>query len=162
VLLHGHGPGSSWGQHAAPGDPVEFVGPRGKLELTPAGWHLMVGDEAALPAFSALCAALPAHESAIVVVEVGDPSDELPIGADVRWVHRGSAPAGGSQLLAGAVQALTLPAGTGHGYLLGETRAMVALRLLLEARGLAHDALFVKGYWNLGRLTGSPADRITS
>ena len=28
---------------------------------------------------------------------------------------------------------------------------MVAVRAALEERGLAHDALFVKGYWNLGR-----------
>ena len=41
--------------------------------------------------------------------------------------------------------------GPGHGYLLGETRSMVALRALLEARGLAHEAIFVKGYWNIGR-----------
>jgi len=27
----------------------------------------------------------------------------------------------------------------------------VALRALVEQRGLAHDAIFVKGYWNLGR-----------
>jgi NADPH-dependent ferric siderophore reductase len=34
---------------------------------------------------------------------------------------------------------------------MGETRAMVALRPVLAARGIAHDATFVKGYWNLGR-----------
>ncbi len=39
----------------------------------------------------------------------------------------------------------------GRAYLLGETRAMVALRALLEERGVPHDAIFVKGYWNLGR-----------
>jgi NADPH-dependent ferric siderophore reductase len=34
---------------------------------------------------------------------------------------------------------------------MGETRAMVVLRALLEARGMAHGSIFVKGYWNLGR-----------
>jgi NADPH-dependent ferric siderophore reductase len=34
---------------------------------------------------------------------------------------------------------------------MGETRAMVALRSVLEAHGIEHDAIFVKGYWNLGR-----------
>ncbi len=28
---------------------------------------------------------------------------------------------------------------------------MVALRAALEDRGLPHDAIFVKGYWNLAR-----------
>jgi NADPH-dependent ferric siderophore reductase len=158
VLLHGHGPGSRWAQQAAPGDSVEFLGPRGKLELTAADWHLMVGDESALPAFSAICAALPASQRAIVIVEVSDVHDELPLpeAADVRWLHRRGGPAGTAELLGAAVDALSLPAGTGHGYLLGETRAMVTLRAALEARGLAHGAVFVKGYWNLGR-----PDRIT-
>jgi NADPH-dependent ferric siderophore reductase len=35
--------------------------------------------------------------------------------------------------------------------LLGETRSMVALRSLLEERGVPHDAIFVKGYWNIAR-----------
>jgi NADPH-dependent ferric siderophore reductase len=34
---------------------------------------------------------------------------------------------------------------------MGETRSMVALRAVLEARGIAHEAIFVKGYWNVGR-----------
>ncbi len=28
---------------------------------------------------------------------------------------------------------------------------MVVLRGVLETRGIAHDAVFVKGYWNVGR-----------
>jgi NADPH-dependent ferric siderophore reductase len=34
---------------------------------------------------------------------------------------------------------------------MGETRSMVALRAHLEERGLAHDSIFVKGYWNIAR-----------
>jgi NADPH-dependent ferric siderophore reductase len=43
-----------------------------------------------------------------------------------------------------------VPAGT-HAYLMGESRAMVTLRGVVEGLGVAHDAIFVKGYWNLGR-----------
>jgi NADPH-dependent ferric siderophore reductase len=153
VLLHGHGPGSTWGATAAPGDAVEFQGPRGKLELMPADWHLLAGDESALPAIAAVCAALPVTEPALALIEVGDASDELPLAptAQVHWVHRGDRPPGTPGPLAAALGALALPPGAGHGYLMGETRSMVALRALLEARGLAHDAIFVKGYWNIGR-----------
>jgi NADPH-dependent ferric siderophore reductase len=28
---------------------------------------------------------------------------------------------------------------------------MVTLRTVVEQRGIAHDAIFVKGYWNIGR-----------
>jgi NADPH-dependent ferric siderophore reductase len=151
VLLHGDGPGARWGATARAGDEVEFQGPRGKLELTSAVWHLLVGDESALPAIAAICAALPADEPAYAVIEVDGPDDELPVAAHTRWAHRAGAAAGTPALLAPAVDTLDLPGGAGHGYLLGETRTMVALRARLEERGLAHDAIFVKGYWNLGR-----------
>lgn len=151
VLVHGHGPGSAWGASAAVGDAVEFQGPRGKLALVPAKWHLLVGDESAIPAIASICEALPPEEPALAVIEVQDESDEVPLHADVRWVARGAVPAGGAELLTDAVRGLALPDGAGHGYLMGETRAMVALRTVFEERGIAHDAIFVKGYWNLGR-----------
>ena len=153
VLLHGSGPGSAWGANARPGDEIQFQGPRGKLRLTSAGWHLLVGDESAVPAIASICEALPRAEPAIAVVEVRDADDEIDIGpgARVHWVHRGTTEPGHPNLLTHALASVDLPPGPGHGYLMGETRAMVALRPLLEARGIEPDAVFVKGYWNLGR-----------
>jgi NADPH-dependent ferric siderophore reductase len=150
VLLHGAGPGAQWGASARPGDELEFQGPRGKLELRPAPWHLLVGDESALPAIAAIAEALPDAERARAVIEVRDAGDELPVDADVSWVHRGATPPGTAQLLSAALEGVEIPAGA-RGYLMGETRAMVALRGVLEERGVAHEAIFVKGYWNIGR-----------
>ncbi|MEO9137706.1 MAG: siderophore-interacting protein [Jatrophihabitans sp.] len=151
VLLHGDGPGSRWGEAAVIGDEVEFQGPRGKLELRSALHHLLVGDESALPAIVAICTALGDSETSTAVIEVRDESDEMPVPAtDVRWVHRHDAAAGRPDLLADALALVTPPPGS-RGYLMGESRAMIALRSLLEARGVEHDAIFVKGYWNLGR-----------
>ena len=150
VLLHGDGPGARWGAAAQPGDEVEFQGPRGKLELRSATWHLLVGDESALPAIATICEALGGREPAVAVIEVQDEADELPVPADVRWVHRGETPAGGADLLGNALEGLKAPS-SAQGYLMGETRAMVKLRTVLEAHGIEHDAIFVKGYWNVGR-----------
>jgi len=152
VVLHGDGPGARWGATAQPGDPVEFQGPRGKLELRPAPWHLLVGDESALPAIAAIAEALSAaDEPALAVVEVHDPDEQQPIAAaDVRWVHRAGAAPGGAELLGAALAGLQPPAGA-RAYLLGESRAMIALRPLVEAAGIAHENVFVKGYWNVGR-----------
>jgi NADPH-dependent ferric siderophore reductase len=158
VLLHGLGPGAHWGATAAPGDEVEFQGPRGKLELRPAPEHVLVGDESALPAIAAICEALPESERARAVIEVQDEADELPVAGETTWVHRADAPPGGAELLTEALGAVEIPAHA-HAYLMGETRAMVALRAVLESRGVAHDAIFVKGYWNIGRpdrLAGRP------
>lgn len=158
VLLHGDGPGAQWGETAAPGDDVEFQGPRGKLQLRPATEHLLIGDESAIPAFACVAEALPAHEHASAVIEVTDTTDEQPIAADVQWLHRGTAPPGTPDLLAAHLEDRTLHTGA-RAYLLGESRAMVTLRALLERRGIAHDAIFLKGYWNVGRpdrLAGRP------
>ena len=151
VLLHGDSPGSVWGRTAAPGDAIEFQGPRGKLQLTSAPWHLLCGDESALPAIAAICEALPSGERAIAVMEVTDALDELPVRAETHWVHRGATAPGTPEVLTAAVAGVGLPAGRGHAYLMGETRTMVAVRALVEERGIAHDDIFVKGYWNIGR-----------
>jgi len=156
ALLHGAGPGSEWAAAASVGAEVELLGPRGKLELRPAGSHLFIGDESAVPAFASIIAALPPGEDALAVVEVAGPTDELPLGAPTRWVHREGVPAGRPDLLTAAVRALpasigTSRTGTSRAYLLGETRAMIALRPVLHELGVADEAIFVKGYWNLGR-----------
>jgi NADPH-dependent ferric siderophore reductase len=153
VLLHGAGPGSAWGARARPGDEVQFQGPRGKLQLTSAPWHLLVGDESAIPAIACICDALPADELALAIIEIGAADDEIamPGSAQVHWVARGDAAPGSPDLLAQALATRELPSADGHGYLMGETRAMVVLRGVLETRGIAHDAIFVKGYWNVGR-----------
>jgi NADPH-dependent ferric siderophore reductase len=150
VLLHGDAPGSRWGADARAGDEVEFQGPRGKLELRPAPWHLLIGDESALPAIAAISESLPDAERAVAVLEVHDAADELPVRADVRWVHRRGEPAGSADLLAAALADLEIVPDA-RAYLMGESRAMVTLRAALEARGVEHDAVFVKGYWNIGR-----------
>lgn len=153
VLLHGHGPGATWGATAQPGDSVEFQGPRGKLELTSADWHLLAGDESALPAIAAVCEALPPDQPVLAFIEVGDVTDELPLpsSAQLRWVHRLGADIATPTLLRAAIDAVPSPPGRAHAYLMGETRSMVALRAVLEARGVDHEAIFVKGYWNIGR-----------
>lgn len=152
VLLHGEGPGSAWGASAAPGDPIAFQGPRGKLELTHADWHLLVGDESALPAIAAICEAVPAGELTLAVLEVQGAADEQPVPAsDLQWVHRSGNAPGTPEHLLPLVESLVLPGGAGHAYLMGETRSMVALRALLESRGVAHESIFVKGYWNIAR-----------
>jgi NADPH-dependent ferric siderophore reductase len=178
ALMHPHGPGGRWASAVQTGARLELLGPRGKLELRPAGWYLFVADEAGLPAVAALLEALldtgvgvapaglaptePTEPKAhteprvIVVAEVGDQSDEFPLpGADVHWLHRGTHPAGSPELIAAALANLAAPReldADGQAYLLGESRAVVALRPHLLALGLPSERIFTKGYWNLGRL----------
>ena len=69
----GLAPGGARRQPSAIGS---AFGPRGRLVLTDADWHLFVGDESALPAISALVEALPPSQRAIALVEVGAVPDE--------------------------------------------------------------------------------------
>ena len=156
ALRHGTAPGAGWAATAKPGDDVQFFGPRGKLELRAAAWHLFVGDESALPAIAELATAV--RTPAYALIEVGGPDDELPVAAEVRWLHRdttrsgGATPPGTAELLAAALDAYSPPPGDGHAYLLGESRVVAALRPGLHALGLGNEQLYVKGYWNVGRL----------
>jgi NADPH-dependent ferric siderophore reductase len=153
ALLHGDAPGATWAARAAPGDDVQFFGPRGRLELRGADWHLFIGDESALPAIAEL--AMAVRTPAYALLEVGDDKDELPVAADVRWLHRGATPPGGPDLLAAAVDAFAPPPGTGHAYAMGESRVVAALRPRLHVLGIPNEQLYVKGYWNVGRVAVS-------
>ncbi len=152
AILHGHGPGARWFAEAVAGTRVTVVGPRGKMAVTRADWHLFLGDESALPAFAELSAALPAGARTVAVVEVDGAEDELELPGDVHWVHRGAVAPGGHRLLADALAAVELPPGAGQAFLLGESRAVVALRPLLHERGLVGPQVTLKGYWNVGRI----------
>lgn len=149
ALLHGQGPGALWAAQAEAGDTIDFFGPRGRLEVRAAAWHLLVGDESALPAIAALAEVVPERRYALI--EVGDASDEMAVTAETRWLHRaGTAPAR-TDLLGAAIDAFEAPPGDGYGYLLGESRVVAALRARMQAKGLGNERLCVKGYWNVGR-----------
>jgi NADPH-dependent ferric siderophore reductase len=165
VVLHGDGPGERWVRSARQGDRIEGIGPRGKITTSPAAdWHLFIGDESALPAIFAMTEALPGDSSATLVLEVPDPDDEQELSAPARtrvsWLHRLAGPAGDPAALAAEAAEVELPPGNGHAYLLGEAKAVLALRDVLASRGLSQDQMSPKAYWGRGRANaghGEPA-----
>ncbi|MFI6427325.1 siderophore-interacting protein [Promicromonospora sp. NPDC050880] len=153
VVTHGDvGYGGPWAQRVRPGDEVAFVGPGGDYAPSPdAPWHLLAGDESALPAIAAACEALPDGAVAHVFVEVSDATEEqeLASAADlhVTWVHRSAGDA-----LADAVQAAELPDGVPHAFLHGEAGCVRDLRRWARATlGVPRDLLSASGYWRRGR-----------
>jgi NADPH-dependent ferric siderophore reductase len=154
---HGdEGVAGPWAAAAAPGDRIQFFGPGGGYAPSPdADWHLLVGDESALPAIGAALPRLPAGVPALVFVEVEGPEEQqsdlvLAEGVTVVWVHRGSGVPGTA--LAAAVTAVELPAGTGHVFVHGEAGLVRELRLHLRTlRGLTPEFTSISGYWRRGR-----------
>ena len=142
-----------WAAAARPGDPLLLLGPGGAYAPDPtADWHLLVGDESALPAIGAALERVPAGVPVHALVEVDGPADEqdltTPGRLDLRWSHRD--PTRPEQLVE-ALAALPFPAGRVHAFVHGEAGVVRALRRhLLDERGVPRDDLSVSGYWRRG------------
>jgi NADPH-dependent ferric siderophore reductase len=154
VVVHGdEGVAGPWAVAARPGDTLQMFGPGGAYTpAADAGWHLLAGDETALPAISAALAALPAGARAEVFVEVAGPEEQQPLpggpGVRVTWVRRGRAP--GVALVAAVVGA-DLPGGDVHAFVHGEAGAVRELRRFLRSGlGVPRERMSVSGYWRLG------------
>ena len=152
-VLHGdEGLAGPWAMRVQPGETVRFMGPGGAYAPAPdADWHLLAGDESALPAIAAALESLPAGAVAHAFVEVAGPEEEQKIDSDVdvTWLHRGDRPVG--ELLVEAVRTLSWPEGRVHAFVHGEAHFVKELRQLLRVElQLPREDLSVSGYWRLG------------
>lgn len=152
-VIHGdEGLAGPWAQRVQPGETVRFMGPGGAYAPDPtADWHLLAGDESALPAIARSLEALPAGARAFAFVEVAGPQEEQKIDSDVEvvWLHRGDRPAG--EALVEAVRALDFPEGRVHAFVHGEAACVKELRALLRVeRSIPREDLSISGYWRLG------------
>ncbi|NBE84645.1 siderophore-interacting protein [Micromonospora rubida] len=155
IVHHGEaGVGGPWAARLLPGDPVMFVGPGGAYAPSPAAdWHLLVGDESALPAIASALERLPLDAPAKVFVEVADAADEQPLpspgAVELTWLHRGDRPVGAA--LVAAVAALDFPPGDVHAFVHGEATFVRELRRLLRVeRAVPRERLSISGYWRRG------------
>ncbi|GAA4520093.1 siderophore-interacting protein [Actinoallomurus oryzae] len=143
-----------WAANARAGDDVLFLGPGGAYRPSPeADWHLLVGDESALPAIAASLEALPQGAPARVFIEVTGPGEEqelITLGdAKLVWLHRGDAPVGDA--LVEAVHGLEFPDGDVHAFVHGEAGFVKRLRRHLRVeRGIPLEQLSISGYWRYG------------
>ncbi|MEV6212527.1 siderophore-interacting protein [Kitasatospora sp. NPDC051914] len=152
-VVHGdEGLAGPWAVRARPGETVRFMGPGGGYAPdTTADWHLLAGDESALPAIAAALEALPAGADVRAFVEIAGPEEEQKFdsAAEVVWLHRGDRPVG--ELLVEAVRALEFPEGRVHAFVHGEAGFVKEVRALLRVDlGIPREDLSVSGYWRLG------------
>lgn len=155
VVIHGdEGIAGPWATRVRPGEDVRFAGPGGGYAPSAdAAWHLLVGDESALPAIAASLERLPAGARAHVFVEVSGPDEEQKLetsgDATVTWLHRGDARVG--EALVRAVTELEFPPGDVQAFVHGEAGFVKELRRhLLKDRGVERGQLSISGYWRLG------------
>ncbi|MGI6879432.1 siderophore-interacting protein [Microbacterium sp. gxy059] len=157
-VTHGdEGVAGPWADRARPGDPIVLLGIGGGYAPdSDADWHLLAGDESALPAISSALEALPRDARGTALIEVGGADDEIgidaPAGVDVVWLHRGDREAGTTELLVDAVRETPWRDGRVQVFVHGERGAMKALRpYFTDERGVERAHMSLSAYWAHGR-----------
>lgn len=156
-VVHGdEGVAGPWAMQAVPGSRLMVNGPSGAYGPDPtADWHLLVGDESALPAITAALGAMPEDAVVRVVALVDSPAHEvelpLPAKGEVVYLHRGGGDDESALVL--AVQALDWLPGRVHVFAHGEAQEIMhrVRPHLFRERGLTRDQVSISGYWRRGR-----------
>ncbi|MGG5753904.1 siderophore-interacting protein [Zafaria sp. Z1313] len=157
-VVHGdEGIAGPWAAAAQPGDKLCFNGPGGMYSPDPAaGWHLLAGDESALPAIASALEAMGPDARGIAYLEVASAADELelsaPAGIELRWLHRGGTFSPETTRLAAAVMAGQWLDGDVQVFGHGEREMIKALRrYLADERGVPRQRMSLSAYWAHGR-----------
>lgn len=158
-VVHGEaGLAAPWASQVEPGERVVFAGPGGGYAPdATADWHLLVGDESALPAIASSIEAMAPEAQGIALIEVGNAQDEqaiqAPEGIEIRWVHRGNEEAGTSEVLVEAVRNLQWRDGRVQVFAHGEREAIKKLRdVFFKQHELERKQVSISGYWAYGRV----------
>lgn len=165
-VVHGeHGVAGPWATAAKPGDTIHLMGPAGAYSPDPAAdWHLLAGDEAALPAIGAALEALPPNAVGKAFIEVAGPEDEIELNAPesvaINWIYRGGRAdlvgddrAGDHAPLIEAVTTTLWLPGQVQVFIHGEAQAVMHnLRpYIRKERGVDAKWASISGYWRRGR-----------
>jgi NADPH-dependent ferric siderophore reductase len=166
VVVHGeHGAAGQWGATAEPGQPVYLMGPSGAYSPDPAAdWHLLAGDESALPAISVALEALPPNAIGQTFIEIAGPEDEIPLtapeGVAINWIYRGGRAdligedrAGDHAPLIAAVKSAAWLPGQVHAFVHGEAQAVMhnIRPYIRKDREVEAKWASISGYWRRGR-----------
>lgn len=147
--LHGTGPAAKWAAQATPGQCIRIAGPRSSFVVPlDYDWHLLVGDESALPAIARRLEELPSNTRVFVIAHVADQCDRRDLSSaamlDMQWV-------GSADELINAVRTLPLPRGDGFAWCAGEAAVTSNVRhILVEEKGLERHAIRASAYWKRG------------
>ncbi|BCZ81646.1 siderophore-interacting protein [Paraburkholderia terrae] len=153
--MHEAGPAAEWAAQAKAGQYLGIGGPRGSF-VVPMGfdWHLLIGDDTALPAIGRRLAELPQGARVAAVIEVADPSARIEFDTQtdlyIEWRYRSEGAYRGAELLK-AVRETFLPDGDGYVWAAGEAATMRAVRsLLVNERGIDKSRIRASAYWKQG------------
>ncbi|WP_305092471.1 siderophore-interacting protein [Prescottella sp. R16] len=157
VAAHGDlGPASAWAGSCAAGDPLGLLDEGLIYNPTPdAHWHLLVGDESALPAILGILRSADPDLPIRAYVEIAHPDDrqDVAVGdrAELHWLVRDDPSAKPGELALATVRAADLPAGKPYVFVAGESDLATGLRRhLVNDRAIAKSDIAFTGYWRYG------------
>jgi NADPH-dependent ferric siderophore reductase len=166
VVVHGeHGAAGQWAATAEPGQAAYLMGPAGAYSPDPAAdWHLLAGDETALPAIGVALEALPANAIGKAFIEIAGPEDEVPLiapdGVQITWIYRGGRAdligedrAGDHAPLIEAVKTAAWLPGQVHAFVHGEAQTVMhnLRHYIRKDREVDAKWASISGYWRRGR-----------
>lgn len=144
--LHGHGFASNWAASARLGQRAVIAGPRGSMIVpTDYEWHLLIGDDTALPAVARRLEELPSGAVAQVLLLVADRADRRRFRSkavfNVSWADN-------EQELIDAVRGFHVPSGEGYIWCGAEAAIAATVReIMVERKGHDKDAIRSSAYW---------------
>ena len=154
-VLNHEGPATRWASQAEEGHYLGVAGPRGSFVI-PAGfdWHLLMGDETAIPAIARRLEELPAACKAMVIIKIASEDSKIPLQGqcdfEIRWVQQDSdfANKNEAELLAACLGDIVLPAGEGYVWAAGEYSDIKALReYMIDQFKIDKKRIRASSYW---------------
>ncbi|MCL2535081.1 MAG: siderophore-interacting protein [Nocardiaceae bacterium] len=150
------GPASAWADACAAGDPVGLLDEGLIYNPTPdARWHLLVGDESALPAIVGILGSADPALPVRAYIEIAHADDAQPVAVsdnvELHWLVRAEATARPGALALSTVEAADLPAGPFYTFVAGESDLATGVRRHLVAdRQVPKTDIAFTGYWRHG------------
>lgn len=149
-VVHGDGLAGPWATSALPGDQIQLLGPGGGY--TPdrqADFHVLAGDESAIPAIAVALERLPSAARVHAFIEVRSQEDQVQLARPITWLHRGDDQIG-SQLVK-TITDWQPPQGDGQWFVHGEAAVVRQIRQHLQAAlSVPGTCTSISGYWRLG------------
>lgn len=154
-VVHGEaGTVGHWAGTAQPGAVLVISPARSKSRLTLDAHHyVLAADEAGAPAICKALEALPDHAQGIALLEIADHNAMFdvkhPPGVVLRWLTRDGIPAGRSNLLAAAMQAIPQPPARTGVIAHAERTAIKQISQAVRHWDLEKRATHISSYWTL-------------
>ncbi|RVW10196.1 siderophore-interacting protein [Prescottella agglutinans] len=150
------GPASAWADACAAGDPLGLLDEGLIYNPTPdARWHLLVGDESAMPAIVGILRSADPGLRVRAYIEIPHADDAQSVAVsdhvELHWLVRDDASAKPGELALATVQAADLPEGPFYTFVAGESDLATGVRRhLVNDRRVPKSDIAFTGYWRHG------------